>query len=72
MENELISVIVPMYNVERYIEGCLRSVLGGKYKKIELICVDDGSTDGTVAAAARVRDGDARGRCFFDDAFGLR
>ena len=58
--NDLISVIIPMYNVESYIEGCLRSVIGGDYRNIEIICVDDGSTDGTVDAVKQMQSIDAR------------
>lgn len=45
MENKLLSIIVPVYNVESYIAECLDSVLQQKYKEIELIIIDDGSTD---------------------------
>lgn len=43
-----ISVIVPTYNVAEYIEEGLLSVLGQTYPAYEIICVDDGSTDGTI------------------------
>lgn len=42
---ELISVIVPVYNVERYLPVCIKSILDQSYKNIEVILVDDGSTD---------------------------
>lgn len=42
-----ISVIIPAYNVENYIEECLRSVINQTYKELEIIVVDDGSTDST-------------------------
>ena len=45
---DLVSVIIPVYNVEEYIEKCIDSVLRQDYKNIEVICVDDGSDDSTV------------------------
>lgn len=43
--NEKISVIIPVYNVEEYLARCLESVIENTYKNLEIICVDDGSTD---------------------------
>lgn len=48
----LVSVIVPMYNVAPYLERCLTSLVGQSYRRLEIILVDDGSTDGTAAIAA--------------------
>lgn len=44
--NALISVIVPVYNVKLYLEHCLASISAQSYKNLEIIVVDDGSTDG--------------------------
>lgn len=43
-----ISVIVPVYNVEKYLPKCLDSLIGQTYGDIEIICVNDGSTDGSL------------------------
>ena len=45
MGKSLISVIVPIYNVSRYLERCMESLLHQTYKNIEIIMVDDGSSD---------------------------
>ncbi|MBI4930126.1 MAG: glycosyltransferase family 2 protein [Bacteroidetes bacterium] len=42
-----VSVVIPCYNVERYLEECINSVLNQKYNQIEIICVDNNSTDNT-------------------------
>ena len=39
--NELISVIVPIYNVEKYLHQCLKSIINQTYKNLEIILVDD-------------------------------
>ena len=43
-----VSVIIPVYNVESYLKQCMDSVVGQTLKDIEIICVDDGSTDGSL------------------------
>lgn len=43
-----ISVIIPVYNTEKYLKKCLDSVLNNTLKDIEIICVDDGSTDNSL------------------------
>jgi glycosyltransferase involved in cell wall biosynthesis len=44
-----VSVIIPVYNVEAYLRQCLDSVVNQTLKEIEIICIDDGSTDGSAA-----------------------
>ena len=45
--NQLISVIVPVYNVEEFVKKCLDSLVRQSYKNLEIIVIDDGSTDGS-------------------------
>ena len=44
-EKDVISVIVPVYNVERYLKRCVESIINQTYKKLQIILVDDCSTD---------------------------
>ena len=44
-EKQLVSIIVPVYNVEKYIERCIDSILEQSYEEIEVLLIDDGSTD---------------------------
>ena len=46
--DELISVIVPVYNVKDYLDRCLLSIINQSYKNLEIIIIDDGSTDGRI------------------------
>lgn len=60
MATDKISVIVPVYNAEEYIGDCIRSVLLQTYRNIELILVDDGSTDKSGSICDQAKAGDDR------------
>ena len=45
----MVSIIVPVYNIEKYLSRCVESLRGQTYKDIEILLVDDGSTDGSGA-----------------------
>ncbi len=45
----IVSVVVPVYNVQAYLRQCLESVLRQSMRELEVICIDDGSTDGSAA-----------------------
>lgn len=56
MHNKKVSIIVPVYNVERYVEKCIRSILDQSYQNIEIIIVDDGSTDDSYNVCTDLRE----------------
>ena len=58
--NKLISVIIPAYNVENYIERCVNSVICQTYTNIQIIIVDDGSTDDTGVVCRKMAEVDNR------------
>ncbi len=58
--NARISVIVPVYNAETWLPRCIESVLSQSYENLELILVDDGSTDDSLAVCRKYADGDSR------------
>ena len=55
-----VSIIIPVYNVIKYFEKCMESVLSQKMQDFEVILIDDGSTDGTLDALKRLREQDPR------------
>ena len=60
MIDELISVIIPVYNVEMFLGDCIESVINQTYKYIEIVLVDDGSTDKSGAICDKYKETDGR------------
>lgn len=58
--NPLISIIVPVYNVEEYLSKCLDSIVNQTYKNLEIILIDDGSTDNSGIICDEYSEGDTR------------
>jgi glycosyltransferase involved in cell wall biosynthesis len=66
-----VSIIVPAYNVEKYIRECLESLVEQTYRNVEIIVVDDGSRDGTWAIISEFMKNDSRIRGFRQDNKGV-
>lgn len=60
MNDKLVSVIIPVYNVENYLKQCVESVINQTYKKIEILLVDDGSTDNSGSICEQYKNKDPR------------
>ncbi len=63
----LISVIIPVYNVENYLRECLDSICNQTFEDIEVICIDDGSTDSSLEILKEYQNKDKRFRIFEND-----
>ena len=63
-DKKLVTIIVPAYNVENYIEECLQSICNQTYQNIEILVVDDGSTDNTYEVITKVAVTDSRIKAF--------
>lgn len=71
MDNLLISVIIPVYNIEKYLARCLDSVLAQSYRDIEVLAVDDGSTDGSGRVLREYEKKDSRVKPIFKENGGV-
>lgn len=60
INNELISIVVPIFNVEDYLEKCINSIIEQTYRNIEIILVNDGSTDSSLKICERFLEIDSR------------
>ena len=59
-ETPLVSIVVPVYNSEKYLQQCINSLLAQTYESIEVICVNDGSTDGSLLILEKYAELDSR------------
>ena len=69
--NDLISVIVPVYNVEGYLDECLSSVINQTYKNLEIIIINDGSTDKSLSICKKYAKKDKRIKLINQENHGL-
>lgn len=60
MQKPLVSIVIPVYNVETFLKECLDSVISQTMKELEIICVDDGSTDHSLNILKEYQEKDSR------------
>lgn len=63
MSKALISVIIPVYNTRKYLQRCIDSIIGQTYKNLQIILIDDGSTDGSDKICDDYKEKDSRVTC---------
>lgn len=68
---QMISVIVPVYNTEKYLDRCIQSILAQTYTNFELLLIDDGSTDSSGAICEKYAESDSRIRVFHKENGGV-
>ena len=68
---EKVSIIIPVYNVEKYLPKCLESVIGQTYADLEIICIDDGTPDMSAAVILSYAEDDGRIRLISQENQGL-
>ncbi|EAW7368952.1 glycosyltransferase family 2 protein [Campylobacter jejuni] len=59
-DNPLVSIIIPVYNVEKYLDECLRSVINQSYVNLDIVLIDDGSTDNSLEICLKYASQDSR------------
>lgn len=70
-KQKLISIIVPFYNVEQCVNYCLNSIIDQTYQDIEIVCIDDGSTDNTSFLLDEFASNDSRIKVYHSENRGL-
>lgn len=58
--NDLITVVIPVYNVRTYLNKCIKSVVNQTYRNLQILLIDDGSTDGSSSLCDEIADSDSR------------
>lgn len=71
MDNDLISIIIPVYNVKPYLNRCILSIVHQTYNNLEIILIDDGSTDGSGEICKQWEKRDKRIRCIHQENAGI-
>ena len=71
MEKVKLSIIVPVFNTEKYLSECLNSLINQTLKSIEIICVDDGSTDNSLSILEKFHSKDGRVKIIHQENFGV-
>lgn len=71
MSEPLVSVVVPIYNTEKYIERAVKSICNQTYKNIEILLVDDGSTDKSDSVCLKLKQEDERISYFYQENQGV-
>ncbi|MEC4086894.1 glycosyltransferase family 2 protein [Myroides odoratimimus] len=71
MESILVSIIIPIYNVEQYLDRCIKSVLDQSYENIEVILIDDGSIDSSIEICRFFEEKDERIIFYFHENKGV-
>lgn len=68
---DLITVVIPIYNVEKYLERCIKSIINQTYKNIEILLVNDESPDNSKEIMEKYKENDKRIKCFYKKNGGL-
>ena len=70
-QDQSLSIIVPVYNAEKYIQQCIRSILNQSYSDLEIILVDDGSSDSSASLCQELAQKDARIQYYYQPNSGV-
>lgn len=70
-QSKLVSVIIPIYNAEKYLRECVESVLNQTYTRLEIIMLDDGSSDNSLLICTQFAEKDVRIRVFHHENMGV-